>query len=50
LAKARTASTPPEVTSARSRLAALVTLLQAIFSDAKVIRKFGDVPDDLSGL
>jgi hypothetical protein len=37
-------------TLALSRLAALVTSLQANFSDARVIRKCGDVPDDLSTL
>jgi hypothetical protein len=33
-----------------SRLAAPVTPATGDFSDAKVIRKFGDVPDDLSAL
>jgi hypothetical protein len=28
----------------------VVILPRAIFRDAKVIRKFGDVPDDLSAL
>ena len=39
-----------KVTSARSHSAALVILPRANFSDAKVIRKFGNVPDDLSAL
>jgi hypothetical protein len=34
----------------RSRSLALATLLLDDFGDAKVIKKFGDVPDDLSAL
>jgi hypothetical protein len=37
-------------TSARSPPAAQAIPLPATFSDAKVIKKFGDVPDDLSAL
>jgi hypothetical protein len=39
-----------EATSAPSRLAALATLPTGNFSDARVIKKFGDVPEDLSAL
>ena len=37
-------------TLARSRLAGRVILPRAIFNAAQVIKKFGDVPDDLSAL
>jgi hypothetical protein len=39
-----------KITLARSRSAALATPATGDFSDAKVIKKFGDVPDDLSTL
>jgi hypothetical protein len=34
----------------QSHSSAPVIRLPAIFSDAKVLKKFGDVPDDLSAL
>jgi hypothetical protein len=36
------------VTSAQSLLAVLADPATGDFSDAKVVRKFGDVPNDLS--
>jgi hypothetical protein len=47
---ARWCSPGQTATSARSRSAALAILLQAKFSDAKVIKKCGAVLDDLSSL
>jgi hypothetical protein len=44
------ASRGKRATSARSRSAELAILLRAISGTPRVMKKFGDVPDDLSAL